>query len=260
MNPDPAQKLLEVEGLSMAFGSTVVMEEITFDLARGEIVFLIGASGCGKSTLMRHLIGLLKPAAGRILHYGQDYASLGPASRETLARKFGILFQSGALFSSLSLFDNVALPLRLHTEYNPASIRELVRWKLALVGLEHAAEQYPHELSGGMIKRAGLARALALDPETLFCDEPSAGLDPISSYRLDELIKELSCQLNTGLVIVSHELASIFSIADKAVFLDVSTRKMLEVGDPRKMATSSTHATIREFLNRGRTSSSSPDS
>jgi phospholipid/cholesterol/gamma-HCH transport system ATP-binding protein len=242
---------ISVRGLTMAYGSFVVMHDLTFDVRRGEIFIIMGGSGCGKSTLMRHLIGLLPPAAGQVLYSGQDFTGADEDTRNRMLHKFGVMFQGGALWSSFTLAENVAFPLEEFTDLSAETIREVVSLKLALVGLRGFEEFYPAEISGGMCKRASLARAMALDPEILFFDEPSAGLDPVSARRLDELILRLRDSLGTTVVVVTHELASIFAIADRAIFLDVATRTMGGLGDPRDLRTQSPNENLRLFLNRG---------
>ena len=244
--------IIGVRGLTMAYGDFVLMRELDFDIERGDVFVIMGGSGCGKSTLLRHLIGLKEPAAGSI-HYGDvNFTEADPGARAEILRRVGILFQSGALYSSLTLAENVSLPIE---EYLPDlsrdEIREVASLKLSLVGLAGFEEFYPSEISGGMKKRAGLARALALDPEVLCIDEPSAGLDPISSKLLDELILELSESLGTTIVIVTHELDSIFDIATTSVFLDVETRTMTALGPPKELRDHSPDPAVREFLNRG---------
>jgi phospholipid/cholesterol/gamma-HCH transport system ATP-binding protein len=242
---------ITVEHLTMAYGSFVVQRDLDFTIARGEIFIIMGDSGCGKSTLLRHMIGLNRPAAGDV-RYGQESLwAAEPEEREVMLRRFGVLYQSGALWSSMTLAENVALPLAQYTELSAAEIGDLVSLKLALVGLSGFEEFYPAEISGGMRKRAGLARAMALDPEVLFFDEPSAGLDPISSRRLDDLILELRDSLGTTIVVVTHELASIFTIADRSVFLDAETRTQIALGDPKQLREASTNAKVRTFLRRG---------
>jgi phospholipid/cholesterol/gamma-HCH transport system ATP-binding protein len=211
----------------------------------------MGGSGCGKSTLLRHLIGLQTPAAGRIFYDGVDFTDADEDNRSAMLRKFGVMFQGGALWSSLTLAENVAFPLEEFTDLSPEDIRETVALKLALVGLRGFEEFYPAEISGGMCKRASLARAMALDPEFLFFDEPSAGLDPVSARRLDELILELRDSLGTTIVVVTHELASIFAIGDRALYLDVSTRTMGGLGDPKTLREQTDNENLRLFLNRG---------
>ena len=211
----------------------------------------MGGSGCGKSTLLRHLVGLQQPANGRVLYGDTSFWDSDLPGRKALMRRFGILYQSGALWSSMTLAENVALPLGEYTSLSPAEIKELVSLKLSLVGLAGFEEFYPSEISGGMRKRAGLARAMALDPDILFFDEPSAGLDPISARRLDELILELRDSLGATVVIVTHELASIFAIGNNSVFLDADTRTMIAMGDPNRLLRESTDPKIRSFLTRG---------
>ncbi len=235
----------------MAYGDYVVMRDLTFDIRRGEIFIIMGGSGSGKSTLLRHLIGLQEPAAGKVYYNGVDFTNAGPERRNQILRKFGVMFQGGALWSSLTLAENVAFPLEEFTDLPAATIRETVELKLALVGLRGFEDFYPAEISGGMCKRASLARAMALDPEILFFDEPSAGLDPVSARRLDELILELRDSLGTTVVVVTHELASIFAIADCAVFLDVATRTLGGLGDPMVLRSQSDNENLRLFLNRG---------
>jgi len=242
---------ISVRELTMAYGSFVVMRNLTFDIKRGEVFVIMGGSGCGKSTLLRHLIGLLRPAAGKIAYDGVDFTDADEESRMLMLRKFGVMYQGGALWSSLTLSENVALPLEEFTELSPEDIKEIVSLKLALVGLRGYEEFYPAEISGGMCKRASLARAMALDPEILFFDEPSAGLDPVSARRLDELILQLRDSLGTTVVVVTHELASIFAIADRAIFLDVSKRTTGGIGNPREMRLNSPNDNLRLFLNRG---------
>jgi phospholipid/cholesterol/gamma-HCH transport system ATP-binding protein len=249
---DPVSDIkIEIRDLTMAYGSFVVMRDINARIRRGEIFVIMGGSGCGKSTLLRHMIGLKEPARGDVFYDGKPFWASSDDARQQTLRGFGVLFQSGALWSSMTLAENVALPLGEYTDLRPADINDIVRLKLALVGLKGFEDYYPAEISGGMCKRAGLARALALDPEVLFFDEPSAGLDPISSRNLDELMLQLRDSLGATFVVVTHELASIFTIADNSVFLDANTRTMRAQGNPRELLKRSTDLAVREFLTRG---------
>ncbi len=241
---------ITVRDLTMAYDDRVIQRDLSFDIRRGDIFVIMGGSGCGKSTLLRHLIGLQAPAAGSV-HYGaDDFWAAAPAEQERLKRRFGVLFQAGALWSSLTLAENVALPLEEFTALSAAAISAIVSTKLALVGLAGFEHYYPSEISGGMKKRAGLARAMALNPDILFFDEPSAGLDPLSSRRLDELIVELRDSLGATIVLVTHELPSIFAVANNSVFLDAETRTQIASGDPKHLAAHGPDA-VRRFLSRG---------
>jgi len=250
MNATPAQPHIEVRGLTMSYGSRVIQRDLDFTVNRGDIFVIMGGSGCGKSTLLKHMIGLYEPAAGEILYDGASFQRADDEERDRMRRRWGITYQGGGLFSAMTLAENVALPLQQYTALDAASIDELVSYKLALVGLAGFEEYYPSEISGGMQKRAGLARAIALDPEILFFDEPSAGLDPISSRLLDELILHMRDALGATVVIVTHELASIFAIGNNSVFLDAETRTMLDQGDPHRLLTGSDHEVVRRFLSR----------
>ena len=243
--------MIGVENLAMAFGEKVVQKDVGFTVANGSVFAIIGGSGCGKSTLLKHMIGLGVPSAGRILYGDRDINALGDKDRNRLLRRFGVLFQAGALWSSMTVADNIALPLELYSSCSPQAIEDIVAFKLSLVGLEGCGALMPSELSGGMRKRAGLARALALDPEILFLDEPSAGLDPVSSRNLDELIVQLRECLGATIVIVTHELASIFAIADDCVFLDSAAGGVIAHGNPGELRDHSKSAIVRAFLNRG---------
>jgi phospholipid/cholesterol/gamma-HCH transport system ATP-binding protein len=240
-----------VKDLTMAYGSFVVQRDLTFTINRGDIFIIMGGSGCGKSTLMRHMVGLKAPAKGQVLYEDVSFWDTDPAAREQFMRKIGISYQSGALWSSMTLAENIALPLQEFTDLSREQIHEIVSLKLSLVGLAGFDDYYPSEISGGMQKRMGLARAIALDPEIVFFDEPSAGLDPISARLLDDLILELSESLGTTVVIVTHDLASIFAIGNNSVFLDPETKTMIAVGDPRKLRDESKNPTIHKFLTRG---------
>jgi phospholipid/cholesterol/gamma-HCH transport system ATP-binding protein len=242
---------ITIQNMTMAYGNFVIQRNLHFSIQPGEIFIIMGGSGCGKSTLLRHLIGLLRPALGDVLYDGESFWNASPEERERLMRRFGVLYQSGALWSSMTLAENVALPLGEYTDLSPRQIRNVVSLKLALVGLAGFEDFYPSEISGGMRKRAGLARAMALDPDILFFDEPSAGLDPISSRRLDDLILELRDSLGATVVVVTHELASIFAIGDNGVFLDAETKTMLAVGNPKTLRDASPEPKIRAFLTRG---------
>ena len=250
MATEDAQAHIEVRNLTMAFGDFVVMRDLDFTVNRGDVCVIMGGSGCGKSTLLNHLIGLLEPAKGEILYDGTSFTTAAPEQRDAMLRRLGVLFQSGALWSSMTLAENVGLPLQQYTDLSPSQIREVASLKLALVGLNGFEDYYPNEISGGMQKRAGLARAMALDPEYLFFDEPSAGLDPISSRLLDELILELRDSLGATIVVVTHELASIFTIANTSVFLDVEARTITARGDPKELLHTGNDA-VRRFLSRG---------
>jgi len=250
MKPDNKAHIT-VEDLDMAYGSFVIQRNVDFSIRQGEVFVIMGDSGCGKSTLMRHLVGLKSPARGRVLYGDRDLWKLEPAERDSLLTRTGVLFQAGALWSSMTLGENVALPLQTYTPLSAREIREVVALKLALVGLSGFEDYYPSEISGGMRKRAGLARAMAMDPEILYFDEPSAGLDPISASLLDRLILEMRDSTGTTIVVVTHELASIFAIADNSVFLDAETRTMLAVGNPRDLLKHTTIPKLRRFLSRG---------
>ena len=235
----------------MAYGEFVIQRDLSFEIATGDIFIIMGGSGCGKSTLLRHLVGLKAPAKGQVYYGATSFWDAPPDEQEKIMRSFGILYQSGALWSSLTLSENVSLPLKAFSGYSGAQIRELVSLKLSLVGLAGFEDFYPSEISGGMQKRAGLARAMALDPDILFFDEPSAGLDPVSARRLDDLILELRDSLGATLVIVTHELASIFAIGSNSVFLDPDTRTMIATGNPNMLLAECDHPTVKSFLTRG---------
>jgi phospholipid/cholesterol/gamma-HCH transport system ATP-binding protein len=247
-----AQPHIIVKNLTMAYGSFVLMRDINFTVRHGDIFIIMGGSGCGKSTLLRHLIGLKEPATGEIIYGDVNFTGADAQTRELMLRRFGILYQSGALWSSMTLAQNIGLPLGEFTDLTPSQIREIAALKLALVGLNGFEDFYPSEISGGMQKRAGLARAMALDPEILFFDEPSAGLDPISSSLLDELILELRDSLGATVVIVTHELASIFAIGNNCVFLDAESRVQIATGDPNDLLANSIDPRVRKFLTRGK--------
>jgi phospholipid/cholesterol/gamma-HCH transport system ATP-binding protein len=242
----------------MAYGSFVIMRDVTFTVNRGDIFIIMGGSGCGKSTLMKIMVGLKEPAKGQVLYDGVSFWEEDPTERDRIMRRGGILYQRGALWSSMTLAENVALPLEQYTDLSPSEIREVVSLKLALVGLTGFEEFYPSEISGGMQKRAGLARAMALDPEILFFDEPSAGLDPVSARLLDELILELRESLGATVVVVTHELASIFAIGNNSIFLDPETRTMIASGDPNRLLAESHDPKIRNFLTRGEAEGEGP--
>jgi phospholipid/cholesterol/gamma-HCH transport system ATP-binding protein len=242
---------VQVDGLTMAYGDFVVMRDLSFVVRRGDIFIIMGGSGCGKSTLMRHLIGLKRPAAGRVRIGGTSLWETEGDERDALLRRLGVMYQSGALWSSLTLAENIGLPLEQFTDLSAAAIREVAAYKLALVGLAGFEDYYPAEISGGMQKRAGVARAMALDPEILFFDEPSAGLDPVSARRLDDLILELRESLGTTMVVVTHELASLLGIGTNSVYLDVETRTQIALGRPRGLLESCRDAKVQAFLTRG---------
>jgi phospholipid/cholesterol/gamma-HCH transport system ATP-binding protein len=241
---------IRVRDLTMAYGSFVIQRDLTFDVNHGDVFVIMGGSGCGKSTLLKHMTGLKEPAKGDVLFGETSFWHSNESERERLRRTFGVSFQRGALWSSMTLAENVALPLKQYTTLSTKEILEVASLKLSLVGLAGFEDYYPNEISGGMQKRAGLARAIALDPDILFFDEPSAGLDPLSAKLLDELILELRDSLGATVVIVTHELASIFAIGNNAVFLDADTKTMLATGSPHELRKAGPPA-VRRFLSRG---------
>lgn len=242
---------IEVQNLTMAYGDFVIQRDLDFTINRGDIFIIMGGSGCGKSTLLRHLVGLKSPAKGRVLYQGEDFWLANEQKRRSLMARIGVLYQSGALWSSMTLAENIALPLEAYTKLSRREIDEIVSFKLALVGLAGFEAYYPAEISGGMRKRAGLARAMALDPDVLFFDEPSAGLDPISARLLDELIVELRDSLGATIVVVTHELASMFAIGNNSVFLDAETKTQIAGGNPLTLLNESVDPRVIQFLTRG---------
>lgn len=242
---------IRVENLTMAYGERVIMQDISFEVKRSDVFVIMGGSGCGKSTLLKHLIGLMEPAKGRVFINDESFWEANLEQQQAIMHSFGILYQKGALWSSRTLAENVALPLEEYTKFSHSEISDIVSAKLALVGLAGFEDYYPAEISGGMQKRAGLARAMALDPEILFFDGPSAGLDPLSSKRLDDLILELRDSLGATIVIVTHELSSIFSIANNSIFLDPETRSIIASGDPHVLIEKCSDPKVQSFLRRG---------
>ncbi len=249
MNKSEAQII--VKDLTIAYGDFVLLKDISFTVNKHDIFIIMGGSGGGKSSMLRVLTGLVPAAKGRIMIDGIDFTSASEADRNKIMRRSGILYQSGALFSSMTLAENIALPLQQYTDYSEKMIAELVSLKLALVGLKGFEEFYPSEISGGMKKRAGLARALALDPEIVYFDEPSAGLDPISSKLLDDLILDINQSLGTTIVVVTHELESIFAIGTNSIFLDGNTKSILGRGNPRDLLKNPPNDEVYNFLTRG---------
>lgn len=242
--------VFQLENVTMKYEDRLIQQDLTFDIEEGEIFVIMGGSGCGKSTLLRHLIGLIPPSGGKIWCRGENFWDLSEPERLKVMRTFGVLYQRGALWSSRTLFDNVALPLEEFTTLSKGEIRDLVEFKLSLVGLSGFGGYYPSEISGGMQKRAGLARAMALDPKILFFDEPSAGLDPITSSRLDELIVELRDSLGATIILVTHELPSIFYVATNSVFLDAQRKTIIARGAPKDLLNDCPDATVQAFLRR----------
>jgi phospholipid/cholesterol/gamma-HCH transport system ATP-binding protein len=252
MSAMQGEPCLQARHLTVGYGNRVIQRDLCFSVRRGSVFAVMGGSGCGKSTVLRSMIGLLRPFAGTVLVENEDYGAATDARRIDVGRRFGVLFQDGALWSSMTVAENVALPMQMFTRLHPAEIDALVKLKLSLVGLADAGERMPAELSGGMRKRAGLARALSLDPDVLFFDEPSAGLDPVTSRRLDDLILELRDGLGATIVIVSHELASLFAICDDGVFLDADTHTAIAHGAPRTLRDACDNPTVHAFMTRGR--------
>jgi phospholipid/cholesterol/gamma-HCH transport system ATP-binding protein len=245
-----AHPCIEIENLAMAYGGRVVMEDLSFQILRGEIFVIMGGSGSGKTTLLKTMVGLEEPARGTMLFEGEDFGAADERTRMAILRRMGVLYQNGALWSGLTLAENVALPIEEYTTLRPAAIAEVVSMKLALVGLRGFEPFYPAEISGGMRKRAALARAMALDPEVLFFDEPSSGLDPITASRLDDLILQLRSCFGTTIVVVSHDLDSIFKIADRALFLDIERKTMTALGRPGDLLDDPPTEEVKRFLTR----------
>lgn len=250
-NVTDAPIAIQLEQVSLGYGETRVQSDLSFAIRRGSVFIIMGGSGCGKSTVMRALTGLLAPQQGRVLLGGQSLWELAESQQTELLRQVGVMYQSGALWSSMTLAENVALPLEQYTPLSRAQISAVAHYKLALVGLADFGHYYPGQISGGMRKRVGVARAMALDPQILFFDEPSAGLDPLSARRLDDLILELRDSLGTTMVVITHDLDSIFLIGDDAVFLDAETHTMLTTGNPSQLRDHSKIPQVRAFLRRG---------
>jgi phospholipid/cholesterol/gamma-HCH transport system ATP-binding protein len=253
----PAAKIT-VHDLTMAYGNLVIMHDLNFEVQDRDIFVIMGGSGCGKSTLLRHLIGLIEPAKGCVFYGDKNFTAADPTDRAPFIQRFGVMYQTGALWSSLTLGENISMPLEEVHRLSPKTVRDLVSYKLSLVGLAGYEDYYPSQISGGMKKRAGIARAMALDPDILFLDEPGAGLDPLSSRRLDDLILRLRDSLGSTIVVVTHELASIFNISNKAIFLDTASRTQGALGNPNYLRDHSENIAVRLFLNRGKSNNLQP--
>ena len=243
---------ITAKNLSVGYGEKIIIKNASFEVKNNDIFIIMGGSGCGKSTMLKVLTGLMPPIRGEFFINDINYCRANDDTKLEIMKKIGILYQSGGLFSSMTLAENVALPLQKYSSYSPKTIDDLVNLKLALVGLNGYNDYYPSEISGGMKKRAGLARALALDPEIVFFDEPSAGLDPLSSARLDNLMKEINQNLGTTLVVVTHELQSIFNIATNSIFLSGETKTIEAYGNPNDLLKNPPNENVFNFLTRGK--------
>jgi len=245
------QVIIKAENLSVGYGDYVLLHDADYEVNKGDVFIIMGGSGCGKSSMLRVLTGLLPPLKGSVNIDGVNIVTASAEKMQQIREKSGILYQSGALFSSMTLAENIMLSLQQYSDYSPQTMRELASLKLALVGLKGFDDFYPSEISGGMKKRAGLARALALDPDIVYFDEPSAGLDPVSSHNLDELILEINRSLGTTIVVVTHELSSIFTIGNNSIFLDAETKTILARGNPKELLKNPPNEKVYEFLTRG---------
>jgi phospholipid/cholesterol/gamma-HCH transport system ATP-binding protein len=244
------QPVIEVRDLDLGYNDYSVMRNLSFSVNKGDIFIVMGVNGCGKSTLLKSLIGLKAPTKGKVLYYGKSFWDEDEIGQKNIMRRFGVLYQGGALWSSLTVGENVALPLQLYTKLSDQQIQEVVALKLSLVGLEGYGDFLPSGISGGMRKRASLARAIALDPDIIFFDEPSAGLDPINARKLDDLILELRDGLGATVVVITHELASIFAVGNNSVFLDVESKTMIATGNPKVLLADSKDIRVIRFLTR----------
>ncbi len=245
------QPVIEVRNLDLSYDDFIVMQNLNFSVLKSDIFVVMGASGCGKTTLLKALIGLNAPLKGEVLYDGRDFWNADDPEQQNMMRRFGVLYQGGALWSSLTLGENVALPLQLYSKLSGEQIREVAGLKLSLVGLTGYEDFYPSQISGGMRKRAALARAIALDPDIIFFDEPSSGLDPISARMLDDLILQLRDTLGATIVVVTHELPSIFAVGNNSIFLDTESKTMIAAGNPRDLLANSNDPRVIQFLTRG---------